>query len=79
MIKLNSFYIHDKTGHIVYFRYLRKDNYYLYTSFNEDYKGLVKSKRIIDRYSFTFIETKKNIASRSFRRYVNKYYPEVLI
>ena len=79
MIKLNSFYRHDKTGHIVYFKSLDKDSYFFYTSYGEDYKGASRSKELISRNKFTFIETKKNIASRSFRRYVNKYYPEVLI
>ena len=79
MIKLNSFYRHDKTGHIVYFKSLNKNNYFFYSSYNEDYKGAKSTKETISRNSFTFIETKKNIASRSFRKYINKYYPEVLI
>jgi hypothetical protein len=79
MIKLNSFYIHDNTGHIVYFKSLNKDSYLFYSSYNKDYKGIIRHKEIINKHNFTYIETKKNIASRSFVRYVNKYYPEVLV
>ena len=79
MVKLNSFYIHDETGHIVYFKSLNNDNYLFYTSYGKDYKGAVNSKELVNKHNFTFVETKKNIASRSFIKYVNKYYPEVLI
>ena len=79
MIKLNSFYRHDKTGHIIYFKSLNKDSYFFYTSYGEDYKGISRHKEIINKHSYTFIKTKKNIASRSFKKYINKYYPEVLI
>ena len=64
MIKLNSFYRHDKTGHIVYFKSLSKDHYFFYSSYNEDYKGMTRPKELISKHNFTFIETKKNIASK---------------
>ena len=79
MIKLNSFYRHDKTGHIIYFKSLDTDKYFFYSSYKEDYKGTKSTKEIVFKNSFTFIETKKNIASKNFLKYINKYYPEVLI